>query len=151
MTAGQRSLRTSSPRAAASASASPASSVSRACQAPSARSTSPSSSASSAAGGQAGRIARRLGELPEAVLDRAVLRGERDQGDILIEGGGDVAERVQALAALAAQLPQPIPLGEPERRLQELGHATGGAVRLVTGAQGVERVEARRGRGAFVA
>ena len=59
----------------------------------------------SAAARRAG-IARRLGELPQAVLDRPIVGREGDERHVLIERARDVAQRVQALAALATQVAQ---------------------------------------------
>ena len=69
----------------------------------------------------------------------------------MIERAGDVARgRVGAHRTLDAGRSRRCALGEPDRGEQELRHARAGAGRFVAQAQGVERVEARLGRGAFV-
>ena len=57
-------------------------------------------------GRQPRRIARRLRQLPEAVFDRPILGRQGDQRRVLIERAGDVAQGMQALAALATQVAQ---------------------------------------------
>ena len=72
--------------------------------------------------GQPRRIARRLGELPQAVLDRPVLGRERDERDVLFQRTRDVAQGVQAVAALATQVAEALPRREADR-----GHQRGAA------------------------
>ena len=99
---------------------------------------------------QPGRIARGFRQLPQAVLDGAVLGGERDERDILIEGARDVAARIQAVAAFATQIAEALSGGEVDGGQQQLRNARAGARRLVAHAQSVERVEAGLGRRALV-
>src|SRR6185312_5138621 len=99
---------------------------------------------------QGGGIAPQLRQLPQAVLDLAILGSERDERDILLEGARHVAQRTQALAALAAQRLEALARREPDGHREQLGDARGAARRLQAAAQRVQRLEAHLVRRALV-
>ena len=95
---------------------------------------------------QGGRIAPQLRELPQAILDLAILGNQRDQGHVLGQRARDVAERAQPLATLAPQRLQALPLRETDRHGQQLGHVGRAPGGLEAAAQRIQRLQAHLGR-----